>query len=245
MSIVGVSGKTSYIGALDPRSQKAARRPAVAALHRQGFHDLCRPGSRPGVCARPARADRQRQRLCGHRDQRPDAHQRREPVAAGAGECRQLGQERVHLLDHRAQQQRSDLRPDHGAGRVRQCHFHAQHPVRRPLSVFGTCHRQARDGACQRYALRYRDPGRPDADDRRTQAGGSGTWRRANGTPRRDGAAADDDRHQCRRRRLGVRSQALLGEFDADRRDHHAADRCAAGCRRSISVASIRTMARR
>ena len=198
MSIVGVSGKTSYIGAqiLNLRSQLDDLQTQLSTG--KVSDDLCGAGSRPGVCARLARADHQHQRLCGQCNQRPDAHQCREPVAAGADQRRQLGQERVHFLDHRAQQQRPDLRPDHRAGRVRQCHFHAQHPVRRPLSVFGACHRYACNGACERYALRHRNPGRSDSDDRRAQAGRSGTWRCADGAPCRHGAAADHDRHQRR-----------------------------------------------
>ena len=58
-------------------------------------------------------------------------------------------------------------------------------------------------------------------------------------------AAADDDRDQPRRRRFVVRAEARLGQFVADRRDRHAADRRAAGGSPSISAPSIRTMARR
>ena len=49
------------------------------------------------------------------------------------------------------------------------------------------------------------------------------------GPSRRHVAAADDDRDQPRRGRFGVRPEARLGEFVADRRDRHAAGRRAAG----------------
>ena len=86
MSIVGVSGKTSYIGAaiLDLRSQLDDLQTQLST----GKVSTTYAGQGPdrGLCARLARADHQHQRLCRHRGQRADAHQRREPVAAGADE---------------------------------------------------------------------------------------------------------------------------------------------------------------
>ena len=146
-------------------------------------------------------------------------------------------------VDHRAQQQRSDLRPDHGAGGVLECGVAAQQPVGRPLSVFGTHHRHGGDGAGRRHARRHGNAGRVEAIDQRAPPGGSG--RRQHGASHRLVAAGDDDRDQSRRRRFVVRVEARRGHFVADRCDRDAADRRAAGCRPSISAPSIRTTATR
>ncbi len=228
MSIVGVSGKTSYIGAsiLNLRGQLDDLQTQLSS----GKVSTTYAGQGPdrGVCARPARADRQHQRLCGQRDQRPDAHQRREPVAAGTG--------RTSAARSRA---RPRLRPSCSTTTARP----PARSRRRPRSPMpsrmlntqsgdrylfsGRATDTARDGAGQRHALRHRDPGRSEATDQRAPAGRSG--RRQHGASRRHVAAADDNRDQPRRRRFVVRLQARLGEFDADRRDRHAADRRAAG----------------
>ena len=56
--------------------------------------------------------------------------QRRQPCAAGNVRHRKVGQKCGRHVDHRAQRQRANLRPDHGAGRVLERGLAAQQPVR-------------------------------------------------------------------------------------------------------------------
>ena len=111
-------------------------------------------------------------------------------------------------VDHRAQQQRPDLRPDHGAGGVLERGVAAQQPDRRPLSVFRPRHRHAGDGAGRRHARRHGNAGRVEATDQRTPAGRSG--RRQHGASDGLVAAVDDHRDQPGRGRFVVRVEARL-----------------------------------
>ncbi len=244
MSIDGVSGKTSYIGTsiLNLRSQLDDLQTQLAS----GKVSTTYAGQGPdrGLCARFARADLDHRRLCGHRDQRQHAHQRRQPDAAGTGQDRQLrsrvpSSSSTIVLNNNGQT----------SGQIT-----AQAAFANAVSVLNT-----QSGERFLFSGRATDtPPTAPANDMlygtgtqagltqmigERQAGRSGPERY--GASCRHLAAADDNGDQCRRRWLGLRTEAPFGEFLADRCCHRPAVRRAAGGRRSISAPSIRTTARR
>ena len=244
MSIVGVSGKTSYIGAsiLNLRSQLDDLQTQLAT----GKVSTTYAGQGPdrGFRARPARADHHHQRLCGHRDKRQHAHQRRQPVAAGAG---------------RASAARSRARPPPRPS----CSTTTARPParsrRRPRSPMPfRC-------STPSPATAICFPGVPPIRRATVPANdmlyGIGTQA---GLTQMIEERRQADQGLGNMGRLAVTAPPLtttvtsvaedgsafglklaLGEFDADRRDHHAAGRRAAGGHGRSRRASIPTMARR
>ena len=198
MSIDGVNGRTSYIGTsilnirkqLDDLTQQLASGRISTTYAGQGANRGFALSLRAQVSSINAFADTAT-------NVNIEA-QRRQPRAAGIVRYRHVGEERGQRVDHRAQQQRPNLRPDHGAGGVLECGVAAQQPDRRPLSVFRTHHRHAGDGVGRRHARRRGNAGRVEATDQRTPPGRSG--RRQHGAS--DGllAAVDDHRDQSRPR---------------------------------------------
>ena len=227
MSIDGVNGRTSYIGTsilniraqLDNLTQQLASGRVSTTYAGQGANRGFALSLRAQVSG-----------LDSYADTAKNVNIRLNVVnlgAAGLVRHRHVGEERGEYVDHRAQQQRSNLRPDHGAGGVLECGVAAQQPDRRPLSVFRTHHRHGRDRVGRRHARRRGNAGRVEATDQRAPPGRSG--RQQHGAS--DGllAAVDDHRDQPRRRRFLVRVEARFDQFVADGRDRNAAGRRAAG----------------
>ena len=227
MSIDGVSGRTSYIGTsilnirkqLDDLTQQLASGRVSTTYAGQGANRGFALSLRAQVSGLEF--------LCGHREERQYAAQRRQPCAAGIVRHRHFGEGCGRHVDHRAQQQRSNLRPDHGAGGVLECGVAAQQPDRRPLSVFRTHHRHGRDGAGRRHARRHGNAGRVEATDQRAPPGRSG--RQQHGASDGLVAAVDDHRDQPGRGRFIVRVEARHDQFIADGSNRDAGSRRAAG----------------
>ena len=155
MSIDGVSGRTSYIGTsiidlrkqLDDLTQQLASGKVSTTYAGQGANRGFALSLRAQVSS-----------IDAFKDTATNVNTRLNVVNLALQGMADIGtsvKECGQHVDHRAQRQRSDLRPDHGAGGVLQCGVAAQQPVRRPLSVFRPYHRHGRDGAGRRHARRH------------------------------------------------------------------------------------------
>ena len=171
MSIDGVNGRTSYIGTsilniraqLDELTQQLASGRVSTTYAGQGANRGFALSLRAQVSGINSYAD-----TATNVNTRLNVAQ---PCAAGIVRHRHIGKASGQHVDHRAQQQRPNLRPDHGAGGVRERGVAAQQPDRRPLSVFRTHHRHAGDGIGRRYARRRGNAGRVETTDQRTPPG--------------------------------------------------------------------------
>ena len=227
MSIDGVNGRTSYIGTsilnirkqLDDLTQQLASGRVSTTYAGQGANRGFALSLRAQVSSLDAFADTAK-----------NVNTRLNVVNLALQGLSDIGtsvKKRGQYVDHRAQQQRSNLRPDHGAGGVLECGVAAQQPDRRPLSVFRTHHRHGSDGVGRRHARRRGNAGRVEATDQRAPPGRSG--RQQHGASDGLVAAVDDHRDQPGRRRFIVRVEARHDQFVADGSDRDAADRRAAG----------------
>ena len=136
MSIDGVNGRTSYIGTsilniraqLDDLTQQLASGRVSTTYAGQGANRGFALSLRAQVSGLDAYADTAK-----------NVNTRLNVVNLALQGLSDIGtsvKKRGQYVDHRAQQQRSDLRPDHGAGGVLERGVAAQQPDRRPLSCF-------------------------------------------------------------------------------------------------------------